>query len=141
MWTSAAIAQETLRYAIVSNGKTQGSEVDVFGWDGRIDSAFEFNDRGRGPKITAHYVVGAGGMPSRTDITGNDYLKAPVDEHLAVENGNARWKSMSEDGTAKAGGFYISNNGPAAESALLVAALLKAKNGPLRLLPTGEARL
>ncbi len=141
LWTSAAIAQETLRYAIVSNGKTQGSEVDVFGWDGRIDSAFEFNDRGRGPKITAHYVVGAGGMPSRTDITGNDYLKAPVDEHLAVENGNARWKSTSEDGTAKAGGFYISNNGPAAESALLVAALLKAKNGPLRLLPTGEARL
>src|SRR5882762_10274485 len=32
--TSSAAAQETLRYAIVSNGKTQGSEVDVFGSDG-----------------------------------------------------------------------------------------------------------
>ena len=140
-WTSAAIAQETLRYAIVSNGKTQGSEVDVFGSDGRIDSTFEFNDRGRGPKIAAHYEIGANGMPSRTDITGNDYLKAPVDEHFSIKNGNAHWKSTSEDGTGKADGFYISNNGPAAESAVLVAALLKAKNGPVKLLPAGEARL
>ena len=140
-WTSAAIAQETLRYSIVSNGKTQGSEVDVFGSDGRIDSTFEFNDRGRGPKIAAHYEIGANGMPSRTDITGNDYLKAPVDEHFSIKNGNAHWKSTSEDGTGKADGFYISNNGPAAESAVLVAALLKAKNGPVKLLPAGEARL
>jgi len=140
-WTSAAVAQETLRYAIVSNAKTQGSEVDVFGSDGRIDSTFEFNDRGRGPKIAAHYEIGANGMPSRTDITGNDYLKAPVDEHFSIKNGNAHWKSTSEDGTGKADGFYISNNGPAAESAVLVAALLKAKNGPVKLLPAGEARL
>jgi len=141
LWTSLAAAQETLRYAVVSNGKTEGSEVDVFGSGGRIDSTFEFNDRGRGPKIAAHYVIGAGGMPSRTDITGNDYLKAPVDEHFAVENGGAQWKSTSENGTAKADGFYISNNGSAVESAILVVALLKAKNGPLRLLPAGEARL
>ena len=140
-WTSGALAQETLRYSIVSNGKTQGSEVDVFGSDGRIDSTFEFNDRGRGPKISAHYMIGANGTPSHTDVTGNDYLKAPVDEHFAVENENAHWKSTSEDGKAKADGFYISNNGPAAESALLVAALLKARNGPVKLLPAGEARL
>src|SRR6266481_9513366 len=140
-WTSGALAQETLRYSIVSNGKTQGSEVDVFGSDGRIDSTFEFNDRGRGPKISAHYMIGANGTPSHTDVTGNDYLKAPVDEHFAVENENAHWKSTSEDGKVKADGFYISNNGPAAESALLVAALLKAKNGPVKLLPAGEARL
>jgi hypothetical protein len=141
LWVPLAAAQETLRYAIVSNGKTQGSEVDIFSSDGRIDSTFEFNDRGRGPKISAHYVIGAGGMPSRMDITGNDYLKAPVDEHFAVENGNAHWKSSSEDGTAKADSFYISNNGSAVESAILVVALLKAKNGPLKLLPAGEARL
>ena len=140
-WTSVALAQETLRYSIVSNGKTQGSEVDVFGANGRIESTFEFNDRGRGPKIAAHYTIGANGMPSRTDITGNDYLKAPVDEHFSIENGNAHWKSTSEDGTTKAGGFYIGNNGPAAESAVLVGALLKAKNGPVKLLPAGEARL
>jgi imidazolonepropionase-like amidohydrolase len=141
LWTSSASAQETLRYSIVSNGKTQGSEVDVFGADGRIDSTFEFNDRGRGPKIAATYVIGVSGLPTRLDVTGNDYLKAPVDEHFAVEQGRAHWKSTSEDGASQAEGFYISNNGPGAEFALLVAALVKAKGGPLKLLPAGEARL
>jgi len=141
LWAGRAAAQETLRYTIVSNGKTQGSEVDTYGADGRIDSAFEFNDRGRGPKISAHYVINASSVPLRTDLTGNDYLKAPIDEHFAVENGRAHWKSTSEDGSATVDGFYVSNNGPAAESALLVAALLKAKDVPVKLLPAGEARL
>ena len=136
-----AVEQETLRYSIVSNGTTAGSEVDTYGSEGRVDSTFEFNDRGRGPKIAAHYVLGADGLPVRTDITGNDYLKAPVDEHFSVENGQAHWKSTSEEGSASAGGFYVSNNGSAAEGAMLVAALLKARGAPLRLLPAGEARL
>jgi hypothetical protein len=140
-WTSNATAQQTFRYSIVSNGKTAGSEVDVYSANGHIDSTFEFNDRGRGPKIAAHYVVAADGSPLRLDITGNDYLKAPVDEHFAVEAGVGHWKSTSENGQAAAPGFYISNNGPAVEAALLVSALLSAKDAPLRLFPAGEARL
>jgi imidazolonepropionase-like amidohydrolase len=132
---------QTLRYTILSNAAVAGTEVDIYGADGRIDSTFEFNDRGRGPKIAAHYVVRADGLPSGTDITGTDYLKAPVNEHFFIENGVAHWKSTSESGQASAPGFYISNNGPAAEMALLVAALLKAKGAPVKLLPAGEARL
>ncbi len=93
--------------------------MDVYSPSGQIDCTFEFNDRGRGPKIVAHYLVAADGSPSRADVTGNDYLKAPVDEHFAVENGMAHWKSTSENGLAPAAGFYISNNGPAVESALV----------------------
>jgi len=136
-----AAAQETLRYKIVSNDTVAGTEVDKFSVNGRIDSAFEFNDRGRGPKIAATYLLGAGGLPLRTDVTGNDYLKAPVDEHFAFEQGRSHWKSTSEDGSSPAEGFYVSNNGPGAEFALLVAALVKAKGGPVKLLPAGEARL
>ncbi len=132
---------QTFRYSIMSNGKTAGNEVDTYGPDGHVDSTFEFNDRGRGPKIAAHYVVGADGAPVRTDIIGNDYLKAPVDEHFAVEGGIGRWKSTSENGQAPAPGFYVSNNGSAAETAFLVTALLNAKNAPVRLFPAGEARL
>jgi hypothetical protein len=95
--------------------------VDVYGPGGHIDSTFEFNDRGRGPKIAAHYIVAADGSPLRIDITGNDYLKAPVDEHFGWEAGVGHWKSTSENGQAPAPGFYVSINGPAAESALLVA--------------------
>jgi hypothetical protein len=141
LWTASAAGQETLRYKIISNETVAGTEVDKFSADGRIESAFEFNDRGRGPKISAKYVVGANGFPQRTDITGNDYLKAPVDEHFAFEQGRAHWKSTSEDGSSQTEGFYVSNNGPSAELALLVAALVKAKGGPLKLLPAGEARL
>jgi Amidohydrolase family len=139
-WGGAATAQ-TLHYTIVSNSRVAGSEVDVYGPDGRIDSTYEFNDRDRGPKVAAHYVVRADGLPSGTDITGNDYLKAPVDEHFFIENGVAHWRSTSENGQASVPGFYISNNGPAAEMALLIAALLKAKGAPVKLLPAGEAKL
>jgi len=141
LWTTDALALQTLRYSVVSNGQTAGSEVDTYGPGGRIDSTFEFNDRGRGPKIEAHYTLAADGSPLRADITGNDYLKAPVDEHFAVEAGIGHWKSTSENGHAPAPGFYVSNNGPAAESAFLVSALLKAKEAPVTLFPAGEARL
>ncbi len=135
------VLAQTFRYSIISNDRTAGSEVDVFAANGRLDSTFEFNDRGRGPKIEAHYILNADGSPQRTDITGNDYLKAPVDEHFAVEAGKAHWKSTSENGEASELGFYVSNNGPVSETALLVSALVKAKGAPVKLLPAGEARL
>jgi cytosine/adenosine deaminase-related metal-dependent hydrolase len=137
----SAAGQETIRYVILSAGHMAGSEVDTFGPSGRLDSTYEFNDRGRGPRIAAHYMISPDGLPSKTDITGNDYLKAPVDEHFAVENGQAHWKSTTEEGKGSAGAFYVSNNGPAAESAILVGALVKAKGGPVKLFPSGEARL
>jgi len=139
--TQRANGQEVLRYSIISNSTKAGSEVDTFGADGRVDSTFEFNDRGRGPKLAAHYVLGADSVPTRTDITGNDYLKAPVDEHFAAENGKARWKSTSEDGAGAAGGFYVSANGSGVELAMLVGALASANGKPAKLLPAGEARL
>ena len=130
----------TLRYSISSNGTVAGHEVDTYQPDGRIESTFEFNDRGRGPKIASVYVLDANSLPLRVDETGNDYLKAPVDEHFEVKDGIAHWKSTTEDGHAPAGAFYISNNGAAAELAFLVAALAKA-HSPVRLFPSGEARL
>lgn len=134
-------AVKSLRYVFLSNGRVAGSEVDVYSPDGHIDCTYEFNDRGRGPKIAAHYQVGSDGLPLRVDETGNDYLKAPVDEHFVMEGGVARWKSSSENGQATAPGFYISNAGADAETALLVSVLLKARSGSVKLFPAGEARL
>ena len=136
----AASESLTLRYTISSNGQVAGHEVDTYLPDGHVESTFEFNDRGRGPKISANYILDSNGLPLHVDETGNDYLKAPVDEHFEVKDGTARWKSTAEKGEAPAGSFYISNNGAAAETAFLVAALAKA-NGPVHLFPAGEARL
>lgn len=137
----AAAVPQTLRYTISSNGKLAGSEVDTYLQDGRVECTFEFNDRGRGPKVSATYVFDSGALPLRVDEAGNDYLKAPVDEHFEVKDGVAHWKSTSENGQAPAGSFYISNNGAAAETASLIAALQRAHGAPVRLLPAGEARL
>ena len=137
----AAPAPQTLRYTISSNGRVAGSEVDTYLPDGLVESTFEFNDRGRGPKISAVYLLDANGLPIRVDESGNDYLKAPVDEHFDVKGGLAHWKSTAENGNAPVGAFYVSNNGAAAELAFLVAALQKAHGAPVHLLPAGEARL
>jgi hypothetical protein len=137
----AASAPQTLRYTISSNGKVAGSEVDTYLPEGRVESRFEFNDRGRGPKISVVYILDSSGLPLRVDETGNDYLKASVDEHFAAKGGVAHWKSTAEEGHAPAGGFYVSNNGAAAELAFLVAALEKTQGAPIHLFPAGEARL
>jgi hypothetical protein len=137
----AASGPQALRYTISSNGSVAGSEVDTYLPDGRVECKFEFNDRGRGPKISANYTLDASGLPQRVDETGNDYLKAPVDEHFEIKDGIAHWKSTTEDGHAPAGGFYISNNGAAAETGFLVAAIEKTHGAPLELFPAGEARL
>src|SRR5260370_40215137 len=138
---AAAAESQTLRYTVVSNGKLAGSEVDTYLPGGRVESAFEFNDRGRGPKVLDVYKLDSNGMPSKVDETGNDYLKAPVDEHFEVKDGIAHWKSTTEDGQGPAGNFYVSNNGAAAELAFLRTALEKAHSAPVHLLPAGEARL
>jgi hypothetical protein len=141
LWAADSGSSRVLRYTVLSNATTAGSEVDTYSTGGLVDSNFEFNDRGRGPKVAAHYLVGADGFPLRTDINGNDYLKAPVDEHFALENGIGHWKSTSENSQAKGAAFYVSNNGPALEAALLASALVQANGAAVRLLPAGEAHL
>jgi len=76
LWAADAVAPQTLRYTIQSNGQTAGNEVDTYSPRGQIDCTFEFNDRGRGPKIVAHYLAAADGLPLLADVTGNDYWKA-----------------------------------------------------------------
>jgi hypothetical protein len=132
---------QTLRYTILMNDAKSGAEVDTFGADGKVDSTYEYNDRGRGPKAEAHWVLDAKGLPVRVDVTGVDYLKAPIDEHFAVEHGQAEWKSTSEHGHAAAGGFYAGVNTPTVESALLIRLLAKAGAAGVPLYPGGTAHL
>jgi hypothetical protein len=64
---AATGAPSTLRYTISSNGKLAGTEVDRYLPDGRVECTFEFNDRGRGPKISANYSVDENGLLTRVD--------------------------------------------------------------------------
>ena len=131
----------TLRYSIYTAGQKAGEEIDTFSSDAEFTSHFEFNDRGRGPKLDAHYLAGTDGMPTHIDITGVDYYKAPVDEHFQVDGGQAQWKSTAESGHAPAGSFYCAINSPSAETTLLVRKLISAGPAGVKLFPGGEAHI
>ncbi len=110
--------------------------------DGTLHIFFQFNDRGRGPQTTSILKLDASGIPVSETVTGNDYLKSPVNENYSLEAGTARWKNTAEQGDKKVSGpaFYSALNGAPSEIALLAHAALK-NGGKINLLPEGEARV
>lgn len=131
--------EETRRYSVLMSTNKAGSQVvTTRGNETTVD--FEYNDRGRGPKLHTVVRTDARGVPVSLVTTGNDYLKTPVEERLTTTTDTASWKNSSEAGEGKAGAFYSSMYGPPEESAILARALLKA-GGRLALHPGGEASI
>lgn len=104
---------------------------------------FTFNDRGRGPELTTRMATGEGGVPTSMETTGHDYFKVPVEESFSLEGGVARWSGPNEKGKKAVSGpaFFLGVQSASPDVALLAAALRKAPNGRLPLLPEGEAAI
>jgi imidazolonepropionase-like amidohydrolase len=143
----ADIPASAERYSFLLMGNPAGQQAVWTASDGTLHIFFQYNDRGRGPKTTTILKLDANGIPVSEVITGNDYLKTPVNETYSLEAGTARWKNESEQGEKKVSGpvFYSDFNGGPSEIALLIhAALLhdeKKISGKIALLPEGEARV
>jgi imidazolonepropionase-like amidohydrolase len=139
----SVFAQQETRYSVLMLGKPAGVQTSNVKPDGAREFAFEYSDRGRGPKLTTSIRLDADGIPLSLNTVGNDYLKAPVAESFTFENGVARWKNTAEAGEKKlaAGAFYSSMNSAPEEFALLARALLKSRTKRLPLLPEGEASI
>src|SRR5271154_947698 len=73
-----AAAKDPIRYTVIIAGNKAGFETSTRNPDGSLQFYFEFNARGRGPKVTEHVVLDPAGIPTQIDNTGNDYDKAPV---------------------------------------------------------------
>ncbi|HEY7639745.1 MAG TPA: amidohydrolase family protein [Steroidobacteraceae bacterium] len=140
-----AFAQDAnqTRYAVLIMEKPAGQETSTIAADGTRSLSYDFNDRGRGPKLTARVKLDAAGVPVLMDIDGVDYLKAPVAERFSVANDVAHWKNSAEAGEQKlaAPGFYLSNQGLPEELGWLASALLQAPGQRMALLPAGEASI
>ncbi len=138
--TGSAGAPAEARYTVLMASKPAGVQTST-ARDGVREFTFEYNDRGRGPKLTTRIQLDAEALPVRLETTGNDYLKAPVSETLTASKGLLRWKSAAEAGEAPQSrkAFYVSMNGAPEEVALLAQALLKSPSKRLPLLPDGEA--
>jgi imidazolonepropionase-like amidohydrolase len=139
----AKASAATYRYVQILQGNKAGFQTTTVNPDGSLQVHFEFNDRGRGPNINSHIVVDKSGVPTAIENSGNDYLKAPVEEHFALAQGKAQWKNRSEQGetTISGAAYYVPVSGTSEDSAQMVRALLAASGQRLQLLPAGEATL
>ena len=137
------VRSDTVRYTVSISGNRAGSEISIREADGALHVLFEFNDRGRGPRVDARITLDAGGLPSSVAITGNDYLKVPVDERFTQSSGTATWTSSAEQGSKPVTrpAFYLPLNAPPGMLAILAGALLRTPERRLDLLPAGEARI
>jgi len=128
------------RYAVLLGGSRAGEQTVARTAGGDYVVHFEFNDRGRGPKIDERLSLDSRGWPAAVGITGNDYFKGPVAERLRREGGRTRWESDVERGEAADGaGFYVPFNGAPADTGLLAEALLRTPGRAIPLLPGGRA--
>jgi len=102
---------------------------------------FQFNDRGRGPKLHELLRMNDAGLLTQLEISGHAYMGATVDERFEATDGSARWTSTLENGTAPAGAFYWANDGTPEDLAILARALLGRADGSLPLYPAGSAAI
>jgi len=127
---------------IVIQGNVAGAQTVAERAGRRFHAEYAYNDRGRGDRLVADWTLDEAGRPLRYDARGNDYMKAPVEEHFAITGGTARWRSRAEHGEAPAAGaFYVPANPPPEFLAVLARALLAAPGHRLALLPAGEASI
>jgi hypothetical protein len=128
---------------ILIQGNAAGMQTVERQADGAVRAEYSFNDRGRGDHIIATWKLDSAGVPIEYDGGGNDYMKAPIEEHFEIKNGRAHWKNRSEQGDQPIAGeaFYVPINPPPELFGVLARALLKAPNHKLSLLPAGQATI
>jgi hypothetical protein len=138
---AAPLAAEPVRHKVILSGNEAGFETVDKSKDG-LKIHFEYNDRGRGPKIDATYRLSVAGLPVAVTIDGVEYMKGAVAERFSIEKGQARWTNRAEAGGAPAApaAFYSSFDGPPQELALLAAAAFSTPGGELALWPSGTVK-
>ena len=128
---------------IFIQGNPAGTQTVKEESGGTMRVEYSYNDRGRGDHIVATWKLDSAGVPTEYNGSGNDYMKAPVEERFEIKNGKASWNNRSEQGEHAVTGeaFYLPMSAPPEFFAVLARALLKAPNHKLALLPAGEASI
>src|SRR5437899_13099817 len=70
----AEVPAGAVLHSVLMSGNPAGSQATWRTDDGRLHVFFEFNDRGRGPKIWTEVTPGPDGVPTAEVNTGVDYL-------------------------------------------------------------------
>ncbi len=136
------VPADAQRYTVLTAGNRSGLAAEWTTPDAIHHVFYAYNDRGRGPRVLEQLKTAPDGTITDLHITGNDYLKTPIEETFTASGESARWKNQAEEGSKplKGPGFYIAMNGSPSDLGLLARALLRA-GGSLPMLPAGEARM
>ena len=131
----AAAASSTRSDEILIQGLASGTQSVATQADGSTRAEYSFNDRGRGDHIVATWKLDASGLLIEYAGSGNDYMKAPVEERFTLKDGKAVWENRTEDGSrpVETPAFYVPANAPPEIYGVLARALLKAPNRTLAL--------
>jgi imidazolonepropionase-like amidohydrolase len=135
---STPLAAEPIRYEVILGGNPAGFQT-IERAGGEIRAHYEFNDRGRGPKLDAVYRLDARRWLWTLRTQGSDYFHRPVAESFSQSGLRTTWKNAAEQVDSGPRGFYVAFDGAPVEQALLAVAALEA-GGDLPLLPSGAAR-
>ena len=137
-----SFAADTTKYVVLTVGKPSGKHLKWSNGPGHIAYHYEFNDRGRGPRIMVNVQLdGHGFITSRTAM-GHDYYKAPVEETFTWAIATASWKNHIENETrpAAAKAWYSPLNAVPAEIELAVKVLQHEPTHELPTLPSGQLK-
>ena len=131
---------QVLRYDIhTENGKRAGEQVMETDDSGVTRVKYIFKDNGRGPELTEQYRVGPDGTMLDYAVQGSSTFGALVNDKFERKNGQASWKSNSEQGQQAVTGaaLYVPLNSTFAPLSVAIAALAATPGKPLALLPSG----
>jgi len=140
----ADIPKDAVLRMLLADKTPSGQDVVWKSPDGTIHEFFQFNDRGRGPKIYTTYRLNSRGLIVFEESKGVDYMKSPVEERFSLAAGDAVWKNKAENEKQSnaSGKFFIDLNGGPESGAILARALLSSENGgKLPVLPSGQATI
>ncbi len=135
---SAFAAPQEVRYTFVTAGKREGGQV-VKTDGARVSVDYEFNDRGRGPRLREEFTLDPTGLVRSYKVTGRAYMGSPVIENFGVSKGQASWSTAGDKGQQRIEGtyVYIPVNGTPAFDAVITRQLLASSGGGLTALPGG----
>ncbi|MGH8077218.1 MAG: amidohydrolase family protein, partial [Lysobacter sp.] len=135
-----AWSAETLRYvALVDGGKQAGHQVVILGDDGVTRVDYLFKDNGRGPELKEEFTLGEDGTFLTYKVKGTTTFGAQVAESFSRRDGQAQWKSTSDEGKQAVAGtaLYSPLAGTPAGLSVAFAAIAKRADGKLPMIPHG----
>jgi hypothetical protein len=95
-----AEAGSTTRYTVLFQGKPSGAQITQVGDDGRITVDYSYRDNGRGPDLKEEFTLAKDGTLVLYSGTGKSTFGAPIADSFTRREGEARWKSLSDQGSA-----------------------------------------